>query len=244
MTKHAEQLIGLIEYVRGVQEGFFASLPEDERVANGTWEVWAPKDVIAHLTFWQNNLLVNLRALDQQPVEQEPFEVRNNKNYLNYQMQPWDVVYGDYSKSLDEIIERVKAYSDAELTTPNHFPRIANGILQNLVLGNTYSHNITHLGELISKRGTTADGLKLQEEATQKWVAFDDSPQSKGTALYNLACAYALTGDATRTVELLKEGLALRPVLIEFSKEDPDFNLVRETPEFQAMYGEKEPTTA
>lgn len=236
MTQQADELIGLINYVRGKQEAFFATLPDAERAANGTWEVWAPKDAIAHLYFWQNNLLTTLNGLDQTPPEEEPFEVRNNKNYLHFQARPYAEVYGVYSDSLDEIIARVKGYSEEELTTPNHFPRIANGTLQNLILGNTYSHNITHLGELISKRGTIADGLKLQEEATQKWVAFDDSPQSKGTALYNLACAYALTGDATRTVELLKEGLALRPVLIEFSKEDPDFNLVREQPEFQGLY--------
>lgn len=239
MTQHAKELIGLIRYMRGEQEAYFATLSDEVRAANGTWEVWAPKDVLAHLYFWQNNLVKLLNALDQTPPQEEPFEVRNHKNYLHFQMRPYDEVYGAYANSLDEIVARIGTYSDEDLLTPNRFPRIPNGNLQNSILGNTYSHNITHLAELVSRRGTPADGQKLQETATQKLIAFDPSPRSKGTALYNLACSYALLGDAARAAELLQEGLALRPDLTEFSKEDTDFNLVRSTPEFQAVYGEK-----
>lgn len=244
MTQHAEELIGLLQFMRGEQEAYLASLPENERTANGTWEVWAPKDVLSHLYFWQSNLLEILNSLDQTPPEQEPFEVRNQRNYLRFQDSSYDEVYGLYAKSLDEIVVRVKTYSDEDLTTPNRFARIANGSLQQTILGNTYGHNITHLGELVSRRGTPADGLALQEKATRKLIAFDDSPRSTGTALYNLACAYALAGDAGRTVELLNEAFPLRPDLLEFSREDTDFNLVRDTAEFQGLYKQGEPATA
>lgn len=241
MAKKSDQLVALINNIRREQENFFDSLPDAERTANGTWEKWSPKDVLAHFTFWQNNLLAILDTLDQPPPDQEPFETRNHKNYLNNMTRPWSEIDADYRRSLDEVIARIARYSDAELLEPRRYPRITqnlerDGALQSTILGNTYSHAATHLAELITKHGDPAKGKELQETATQKLIEFDSSPQTKGTALYNLACSMALTGYTPRAIELLREAFPLRPDLVEFSKQDSDFTLVRDLPEFQALY--------
>lgn len=237
MAQKSTQLNELLEYARGKTEKFFAALPQAEREADGTWEKWAPKDVLAHLTFWQNASVDALNTLDQAPPEQEPFEERNRKNYLHYEKRPYAEIYADYKDTLEMILSRVRALNDVELTEPDHFPRLVNGAsVQSNVLGNAYSHTFTHLAELVAKRTDAATGLKLQEHATFKLLEFDASPRAKGVALYNLACAYALAQDSARTVELLRESFPLRPDLLEYSKQDTDFDAVRDRPEFQALY--------
>lgn len=241
MAKKAQELVALINTIDQQQEAFFASLPESERTANGTWEAWAPKDVLAHFSFWQNSLLDVFDTLDQPPPDQEPFEVRNHKNYLNNASRPWAEIQSDYRKSLDQVIARIATFSDADLSEPRRFPRITQNLerdspLQGTILGNTYSHAITHLAELVGKRGDKARARELQEAGTQKLIEYDPSPQTKATALYNLACGMALSGDPPRAIELLQQAFPLRPDLVEFSKQDTDFAGVRDLPEFQALY--------
>ncbi len=236
MSQKSEQLIGLLDYARDETEKFYAALPESERLANGTWETWAPKDFLAHFTFWQYQSVAVLNALDAAPPEEPPFEERNRANWLNNETRAYADIYADYTRAMNELRAGVETKSDTELSEPQHFPRLPNGSLQGNILGNAYSHTLAHIAELYSKRNSGTAGYALQEEATQKVIAFDPSPRAKGTALYNLACAYALAGNAGRTVELLREAFPLRPDLVEFSKEDGDFNLVRDVPEFQALY--------
>lgn len=232
----SEQLIGLLNYVRAAQENLYAALPDAERTRGGEWSRWAPKDVVAHFTFWQNNLLKILDTLDQPPPEQESFEERNHKNYINNAMCPWAEVYADNKRSFDEIVTRVSKFSGAALTQAGRYPRITNGTLQTSILGNTYSHAVTHLSELYDRYGAPGGGLEFQEQAAYKLIEVDPSPYIKGLALYNLACAFALAGKSGRTVELLIEAFVARPDLVEYSKQDTDFNQVRERLEFQALY--------
>jgi hypothetical protein len=236
MASRADELVALLGYAENETQAYYDSLPEAERAANGTWEKWSPKDVLAHLFFWQDNLLKIFNSLDQAPPEEAPFEERNHNNYLRFQASPWSEVYAAYAISLDDIKARIKSFSDEELAEVKHFPRLPNNSLQATIAGNTFSHTLTHLAELVSKKGNEARGFELQEEGMQKLIRFDPSPRTKGVAYYNLACAFALSGRTARAVELLRESFPLRPDLIEFSKEDTDFNKVRDQPEFQALY--------
>lgn len=236
MSQKAEQLAALLNSMRDETENFYAALPQAEREANGTWEAWTPKDVVAHLNFWQKSLLDILKSLEQTPSDAEPFEERNRKNYFNNASRPWAEVNAEFENSQNQVMALVKTFSDAELTEPNHFPRITNGTLQGTILGNTYSHAATHLSELIGKRYGAARGQQFQEHATQKLIEFDPSPHAKGVALYNLACSFALSGNSQRAIELLRQVVPLRPDLIEFSKQDTDLVSLRELPEYQALY--------
>lgn len=232
----AEQIIAMLDAARAEQETVYAMLSPEQRAAHGTWEKWSPKDFLGHFNFWQTYLLNTLDSLDQPPPQLEPFEVRNERNYRYYEARPYDEVYADYRASLAHVVERVQTKSDTELSEPNHFPRIANGTLQGAILGNTYSHMLSHLAELYEMLGDSARGFALQEHAAAKTIEFDPSPNNRAVTWYNLACAYAKGGHVTRTVELLREAFPLRNDLIEFSKADSDFERVRDQPEFQALY--------
>jgi hypothetical protein len=63
------------------------------------------------------------------------------------------------------------------------------------------------------------------------------SDQLLGNLIYNLACAYALNGDADRAIATLQEVVRLHPALTTLAREDADFAAIRVLPEFQAIVG-------
>jgi hypothetical protein len=88
----------------------------------------------------------------------------------------------------------------------------------------------------VGKYAGAAQAQQMQEQTTEKIIAFDPSPPSQGAALYNLACSYALGGNVARAVELLGQAFPMRPDLVEFSTHDTDFDRIRDAAEFQALY--------
>ena len=58
----------------------------------------------------------------------------------------------------------------------------------------------------------------------------------KGDVKYSLACHYSLLGAKTDAIRELQESLVLNPGLIDWAKEDPDLDAIRDEPEYQAMY--------
>ena len=66
--------------------------------------------------------------------------------------------------------------------------------------------------------------------------SIDDSPEWVGVTRYNIACAQALTGELEEAIQNLSEALKLNPGLIEWSKQDPDFDSIREEEAYKAIY--------
>ena len=58
-----------------------------------------------------------------------------------------------------------------------------------------------------------------------------------GDALCNTACAYALQGQTALACEWLRRALGINRKYLELCRDDPDFDSIRQTPEFQAIEG-------
>ena len=67
--------------------------------------------------------------------------------------------------------------------------------------------------------------------------ALDESPRGRGTALYNLACHYALTGRPERALDLLRQSFGLRSDLAAYSRTDGDLASLRSHPVYAALTG-------
>lgn len=237
MSQRSTQLAALLDSARKTVQNFYDALPEAERIRDGSWEVWSPKDHLSHITYWQKSSLTVLDELQQSPPDVPDFQDRNRQNFLATCSEPWEQIHAAYHQSLDALCARLDNFSDADLTESNRFPRLRQGAtLESVLLGNSYSHTTTHLAELVTKFDSPAAALRLHEDTAQNLIAYDPAPHNRGTALYNLACAYALSDNVARATELLREAFPLRPDLLEFSKQDTDFDKVRNTPEFQSLY--------
>lgn len=52
-----------------------------------------------------------------------------------------------------------------------------------------------------------------------------------------MACLLTATGNHTQALDLLEESLQIEPSLIEWSRQDPDLDALRDNPRFQQMTG-------
>jgi hypothetical protein len=78
--------------------------------------------------------------------------------------------------------------------------------------------------------------MRMQEELTELLGQYGDQLVPRGEALYNLACFYAVNGQADQALALLPEALRLQPDVVEWSKEDPDLVSLHGLPAYQALY--------
>jgi hypothetical protein len=76
----------------------------------------------------------------------------------------------------------------------------------------------------------------MYQDSTKQLVALDDSPDWQGVIRYNNACSFSLLGEKETAINELREALKLNPGLTEWSKEDPDFEPIREEAVYKAIY--------
>ena len=90
-----------------------------------------------------------------------------------------------------------------------------------------------HYADYYRRRGDLARATQLYEASV---AAVADWPEWYGSARYNLACFYALSGQTDKAIAELREALQLRPDLLEWSKQDTDLASLRDDPAYQALY--------
>jgi hypothetical protein len=78
----------------------------------------------------------------------------------------------------------------------------------------------------------------MYQKLTGELVDLDDSPEWQGTIRYNNACSFSLLGDKEKAILELGEALKLNPGLTDWSKQDPDFEPIREEAGYKALYAE------
>ncbi len=233
-----DALLRLLGRARDAQAAWAAGLPGAERDAKGTPEHWAPKDELAHITFWQQisaERLMTART-GEQPTDTSDFQALNERTFAKQRDTPWEQVLASAEQAYATLAERVSALEGALLTDPNRFEWTRGQPLTASVLGNGFWHPLEHIARHYHARGEAERAAKLLEGAVLHEPALAVLPADYGAALYNLACFYTTTGQPERALPLLPEALRLRPDLVDWSKQDTDLDVLRDHPEFQALY--------
>ena len=75
---------------------------------------------------------------------------------------------------------------------------------------------------------------KLDEALSESQQVVKVNPK-EGYAHYSLACVYSLKNEPKLAIESLQKAFDLDKSLIESSKTDPDFDNIRQTPEYQQL---------
>ena len=100
-------------------------------------------------------------------------------------------------------------------------------------MNNGFEHPIVHYANYYQRRGDLAKATQLYEASV---AAVADLPEWYGSARYNLACFYALSGQTDWAIAELQAALQLRPDLLEWSKQDTDLASLRDAAAYQALY--------
>jgi tetratricopeptide (TPR) repeat protein len=229
------RLIQLLELSRSFRQQLLADLDPAERSANGAWEDWSLKDELAHVIAWQLNSLARITALIYaEPVPQfDDYETINQSIYQTNRDRTLAEIVAEGDRAYADFVRLIESLSEEDLGQPARFSDQERRSLAAQIMGNGYEHPIFHYADFYRRRGDLAKATHLHEASV---AAVADLPDWYGTARYNLACFYALSGQREKALHELGEALQLRPDLLEWSKQDTDLVSLREDPSYQALY--------
>jgi tetratricopeptide (TPR) repeat protein len=231
-------VIDLFGRAQSDQRELLAALSDHERATIGTADRWSVKDVVLHIAFWKNRQAERLAAAarGETPVEPEHYEQINARVFEEWRERPWHAVIDESERVFDALVAQVRAFDPDALVDPNRYEWQNGRSLLSSSVGNGFWHPESHIAQCYIDRGDLPRATRMQEDLTEQLGLYGDQLAPRGEALYNLACFYAISGQADQALALLPEALRLQPDLVAWSKEDADLISLRDLPAYQALY--------
>lgn len=234
-------VVSLLDRAWEEEQAFIDSLTEAERAASGTRERWAAKDIVCHVAAWNEHMAQTLEGARR---GEAPAELSDDIDAINVEIfdrhcrRDWADVLGYAETSQRALVAQLQAFDEAGLRDKERFAWLHGQPLWRRVVGNGYMHPMMHFVGFWAEHGDSRRAAQIYEQAAGLLDPLEDSPAWHGTNRYNIACGYALAGMKQQAVDTLREALRLNPSLVQWSKDDTDFNSIRQEPEFQALYNE------
>ena len=203
-TQERTKVLEVIQLARQYYDEFAAALTENQRTAQGKfvpYEAWSAKDVVGHITFWNMATALRLEAVAKgNPApEFEEDNVVNDREYQRRQEWTWEEIWAETTAALDRLATCVTTMTDEAVATSYD-----NRTAAAHIFGSTISHASSHFADYWLAQGNLSQAETLHQHTV------DISGQSRGeqarlTAIYNLACFYARTGQKDRALALLPD---------------------------------------
>jgi uncharacterized protein (TIGR03083 family) len=153
--KQAELLTAMREE-RAKLDAALDGLTPEQLTAPGVVGDWSVKDVLAHITAWQVDLLTNLFKAQrgQKPGKMKwtdaELDAQNQKIYKEYRDRPLENVLADYRGVHKQALKVVEGLSDAQLEGPDPWGR--GKTLGYIIWDYVPDHDTDHLPELLAWR--------------------------------------------------------------------------------------------
>jgi hypothetical protein len=145
---------GLLELVREARARWEATLSElgEERMEEpGVDGDWTVRDVIAHLTWHEKEMLQLLKArrLAGSNLWELPLHERNNAIFEENRGRSLQDVLREAQEVYPELLSEIERLDDADLTDPHRIADMPpDWTLYNLLADNTYDHYNDHSADL------------------------------------------------------------------------------------------------
>ncbi len=134
----------------------------EQMTTEGVSGTWSIKDILAHLTAWQQRTLDRLDASARNEEPRTPNianeEEMNQLNERFYQENGERIlmdVLADYHAAYKRMVTAVEQATDEDLFSPGRFSWLGETLLWELVAGNTYEHIAEHIGAIQNWLETT-----------------------------------------------------------------------------------------
>ena len=149
----------ILEKTRTSRRAFddlLAQIPENRMIEPGAEEDWSIKDILAHITVWEQRMLgwiqVAVEGLEPEMpapgLTWEEVDELNAATYAAYKEQPLDEVIKAYLASYEQALEVLQAYPEEALMKSDYFTWRQGRPLSIVVAANTYWHYDEHLPSL------------------------------------------------------------------------------------------------
>jgi hypothetical protein len=118
---------------------------------NGDWSI---KDVLVHLTAWQQRLLAELQKAARGDkadmcgvdINGEEMDRLNEQFYQENKNRPLNEVLNDFYSTHTSMLAAVQAMSSEDLTNPQRFAWTDGKPLWQFIASETYEHILEHIG--------------------------------------------------------------------------------------------------
>lgn len=232
-----KQLLNCLEHGKKVELEFIAGLTDEQRAATGTYENWSPKDILAHLTYYQERRTELLDQISQgEQISPQPanYEHSNIECFELYRNSSWDEIQQFAEQTLSKLAEAVQKAEGKILADAS--PYSEDRKLWDHIVGTAYTHPLSHIAEHYTEQGQPEKAGQLWREWGKYVSPLDDSPSWQGGVHYNIACSLALTGNQDQAIAELRKALKLRPDLTAWSRQDSDLDSLHNLPEYKQIY--------
>jgi len=232
-----DKLLYIIERGKDAERTFIANLTDEQRSTVGTYEKWCAKDVLAHLTYWQDQRATRLVALasgEGLPALPPSYEQANAECFERYCNSSWDEVQAYAEQTHAKLANAIRSLDVDVLAGPS--PDSEGRSLWVEIVGVSYTHPLFHMAEYYIEYGQQQKASQLWQEWGKLVAPLDDSSEWQGLVHYNMACSLALSGSRDQAIFELRQALELRPNLKAWSKQDPDLNSLQSMPEYKVLY--------
>lgn len=156
-TNQADLLAGIQAHHQAL-DALLAGYTDAQMERHILQDAWSLKDVLAHITFWEQRLLLILRNAAQgnhtpnivQPDDLPPDAFRAALDRLNAEVyranahRPLAEVRADYARAFAEVLATLAATPEADIFAPTGYQRIFGESPLGVIAGNTYGHYLEH----------------------------------------------------------------------------------------------------
>jgi tetratricopeptide (TPR) repeat protein len=241
MMKLQTKIIDLLNRTFEIERDLLGNLTEEDRATVGEPSHWSIKDQIAHCAAWNERLAKNISTALQgiTPTREEDYEQVNKEIFEVNREKAWEEIIAYFERVHHELVDVIQSIPEISISEGEFLPWQSGRELWKLIIGTSYTHPMTHFSQIYLEKGNADEALKIQEEMAKSLSEMDESPSWLGVCQYNLACFYSLSGQSEKAIRGLKEALHLNPELTDWSRQDPDFDPIREQPDFRAIYDDE-----
>ncbi len=146
-----QQFIRNVRETREKLDALIAQVDEDRMLQPLDGSKWSVKDIIAHITWHEREVLAVLKArkLVGSDLWNLPLDERNQAIYEQYKDLPLGNVLSDARDVYQQMIGELEKLTEEDLNEPDRFADMPPGWrISNLFRENTYQHYADHLLEL------------------------------------------------------------------------------------------------
>jgi hypothetical protein len=219
----------LLESEREIERQFVAQAHTAETEPKG----WPAALIMFHIAQWRGRLR---KAFDDVDAGRPYTPIPANIDELNDVELPTGA-----GMSLDEAAAR----ADAELTSliqltetmgERPFKWNLASTSTEAVLRNSYIHPRNHIAEYIRENGDKPAAHILFEATAHELRSASAPHLILGAAVFNLAGARVEQGRLDEALDLIEEGMPMRPDLAPIFAADPDYASLKSHPRFQSIF--------
>ncbi|MCC7447433.1 MAG: DinB family protein [Anaerolineae bacterium] len=148
-----QDVLEQIRRARGALLTAIEGLPDDAMLRPGVIGFWSVKDILAHLTTWESELITALAQLDRptrvpEIVKIEDIDDWNEEQYRNNVRRGLDAVMEDFNGVHKHLLKAVEALDDKTLDNVRKFPWMEGEPLTYLIMENAIWHEQEHAEDI------------------------------------------------------------------------------------------------